>query len=222
MTLRTGTSRSGAIHRYYTCSTCARQGKSACKGRSIRMDRLDTLVVDHIAGRLLQPDRLAAMLASLAHRRTSKQEAAAAHTAALEKEAQEATERLRRLYRLVEDGIDSSEGMLGDRIRTLKSDAARAQAALERLRSARNPAVDLSPTMIEGFGRAMRLNLTSGRVQFRKAYLAAIVDRVEVDDNVIRIVGRKDALEQAILGSGARPVVRSFGRRWRTGKDSNL
>ena len=32
MTLRTGKT---GRYRYYTCSTCARQGKSACKGRSI-------------------------------------------------------------------------------------------------------------------------------------------------------------------------------------------
>lgn len=44
MTLRTGTSKSGRVHRYYSCSTCARQGKAACKGRSIRMDKLDCLV----------------------------------------------------------------------------------------------------------------------------------------------------------------------------------
>ena len=30
MTLRTGTSQNGIVHRYYTCSTCARKGKSAC------------------------------------------------------------------------------------------------------------------------------------------------------------------------------------------------
>lgn len=31
MTLRTGTSSTGKIHKYYTCSICARQGKTACK-----------------------------------------------------------------------------------------------------------------------------------------------------------------------------------------------
>jgi site-specific DNA recombinase len=46
MTLRTGTSQNGVVHRYYTCSVCARKGKSACKGRSIRMDKLDGLVTD--------------------------------------------------------------------------------------------------------------------------------------------------------------------------------
>lgn len=43
MTLRTGTSKTGAIHRYYACSTCARKGKTVCKGRSIPMAKLDVV-----------------------------------------------------------------------------------------------------------------------------------------------------------------------------------
>src|SRR5260370_6069407 len=49
MTLRTGTSQNGVIHRYYTCSTCVSKGKSVCKGRSIRMGTLDELVTVHLA-----------------------------------------------------------------------------------------------------------------------------------------------------------------------------
>ena len=44
MTLRIGTSKTGKVHKYYTCSTCARQGKKVCRGRSIKMDKLDDLV----------------------------------------------------------------------------------------------------------------------------------------------------------------------------------
>lgn len=55
MTLRTGTSKTGTIHRYCTCSSCARQGKTACKGRSIGLAwsdrrRLDDIVVWHSFG----------------------------------------------------------------------------------------------------------------------------------------------------------------------------
>ena len=57
MTLRTGTSKSGKVHRYYTCSTAARVGKTGCKGRSIAMAKLDTLVTSHLADRLLGPNR---------------------------------------------------------------------------------------------------------------------------------------------------------------------
>jgi hypothetical protein len=58
MTLRTGTSQNGVVHRYYTCSVCARKGKSACKGRSIRMDKLDGLVTDQLVDRLFIPSGL--------------------------------------------------------------------------------------------------------------------------------------------------------------------
>ena len=69
----------------------------------------------------------------------------------------------------------------------------------------------------------MREKLTTGEVPFRKAYLGSIVDRVEVDDHAIRIVGRKDVLEQAVLANGdSAAPVRSFVRKWRTRQDSNL
>jgi hypothetical protein len=43
---------------------------------------------------------------------------------------------------------------------------------------------------------------------------------VEVDDGEIRIVGRKDVLERAVLANGAPvPRVRSFVRKWRTVQD---
>jgi hypothetical protein len=65
MTLRTGTSPSGEAHRYYSCSTSGRMGKSACRGRAIRMDTLDALVTDNLIEELLRPDRLTATLSSL-------------------------------------------------------------------------------------------------------------------------------------------------------------
>ena len=61
----------------------------------------------------------------------------------------------------------------------------------------------------------MREHVTSGEVSFRKAYVGAIVDRIEVDDREIRLLGRKDVLEQCAVG-GAKPagVVRSAVRGW--------
>lgn len=72
MTLRTDTSKTGAVHRYYACSTCARKGKTVCKNRSIPMAKLDTLVTTHVTERLLQPERLAMILSSLSLRRAER------------------------------------------------------------------------------------------------------------------------------------------------------
>jgi site-specific DNA recombinase len=49
-----------------------------------------------------------------------------------------------------------------------------------------------------------------------------VVDRVEVDNHTIRIVGDKATLEQVIAGDqNANPDVRSFVREWRARHDSN-
>lgn len=222
MTLRTGTSRSGTIHRYYTCSKSARAGKCACKGRSIRMDKLDSLVTDHLVDRLLDPQRLGAMLSTLASRRAAKAATVDERIAILEKEVSETDDRLRRLYKLVEDGVTEQDDILKDRLTALKADRERAHSALERARECVRPSVDIGPTQIARFGETMRQRLTTGEVPFRKAWIGAIVDRIEVDDHQIRIVGRKDVLEAAVAADGGpMPWVRSFVRKWRARLESN-
>jgi hypothetical protein len=49
-----------------------------------------------------------------------------------------------------------------------------------------------------------------------------VVDRVEVDDQAIRIVGDRATLEQALAGDqNANPNVRSFVRKWRATADED-
>jgi site-specific DNA recombinase len=222
MTLRTGTSRTGDVYRYYTCSTQARAGKAGCKGRSIRMDKLDALVTDHLAERLLTPDRLSELLMTLAERREAKAAVADQRIAALEKEAADADDRLRRLYRLIEDGFAVMDEPLKERITALQEARDRAKAALERARSGARSIFRISPHLIERFAETMRDNLRNGDVSFRKTYVGSIVDRIEVDDAEVRIMGRKDLLEEAVIASsGARGVVRSSVRGWLGDLDSN-
>ena len=199
MTLRTGTSQNGVIHRYYTCSTCARKGKSACKGRSIRMDKLDRLVTDHLVEKLFHPDRLAGILASLTARRAEKVESVNRRVMALQREATDAEEKLKRLYRLVEEGLTDLDDVLKDRITNLKADRDRAKAALDAAKDQIAPAIRIDPALIERFGRSMREKFTAGSVPFRKAYLQSLIDAVEVDDRQIRIRGSKEVLERAIM-----------------------
>ena len=223
MTLRTGTSRSGRVHRYYACSTSARVGKSACKGRSIRMDKLDNVVVSQLIGRLFAPDRVREMLTELMERRAKKSIEVDGRVQALEAKAVDADERLRRLYALVEDGQSDLDDLLKQRISALRLDRQIAHETLERARGSRRGQVVLDASHVEAFGRLMRERLTTGEISFRKAYLGSIVDRVEVDDHRIRIFGRKDVLEHALVtGAGsASPGVRTSVRGWRTRRDSN-
>ena len=217
MTLRTGTSSTGTVYRYYTCSTCARKGQSACKGRSIRMDRLDGLVTDHLVEQLLHPERLSAMLSSLKTRRADKAESENKRIMTLQREATDAEDRLKRLYHLVEDGLTDLDDVLKVRLNQLKADRDRAKAALEATKSRQGAEIRIDPALIERFGRTMRENLTTGSTPFRKAYLRSLIDVIEVDDAKIRIKGRKDLLERAVLASQSSAEPRSqMSTKWRT------
>src|SRR5258708_27982606 len=105
------------------------------------MEKLDTLVADHIERRLLQPARLEETLSSVLDRREERAERRATHIAELRKRMAEADAKLKRLYDAIESGVaDLSDPMLKDRVDDLKAirdqahaDAERAQGAIERL-----------------------------------------------------------------------------------------
>jgi len=72
----------------------------------------------------------------------------------------------------------------------------------------------IEPQAAEKFCRFMRENVAFGATPFRKAYIQSVVDRIAVDDELIRIIGDKAALEQAV----ADHVMASDGIRRRLPK----
>jgi site-specific DNA recombinase len=120
MTLRTGKS---GRYRYYTCATCAQQGKAAYKGRSIPMDKLDSLVTERLADRLLTPERVGKLLEGLMQRQASKDEDHASRLTALRAKLTDAEKRLGRLYAAIEGGIaDPSDATLKERVANVKNE----------------------------------------------------------------------------------------------------
>ena len=229
MTLRTGKGSAGGVYRYYTCSTKARQGKTGCEGRSIPMDRLDQLVAGHLEDRLLQPERLETILASVLDRRQERTERRREHLAELHKRITETDQRLNRLFDAIESGVaDLDAPGLKERIAGLKAireqasaDAERAQAALDH---AGNQAV--SPDMVKTFAHAARQRIRLDGGGYRRDYLRALAQRVEVADKEVRIMGSKsELLRTLVAASGGKPGVASVQSsvlKWRTRHDSNV
>lgn len=110
MTLRTGTSKGGEVYRYYSCATCKRMGKTACPGCSIRMDKLDGLVTEHLTRRLFTTERLTELLSAIATQRAQQAAEVDGRTRALQKELSEAETKQQRLYQLVEDALADLDG----------------------------------------------------------------------------------------------------------------
>ncbi len=65
MTLRTG---KGGRYRYYACAARIQKGATLCRGCAISMATLDSVVLDHLADRLLTPERVAVVLRAYLHR----------------------------------------------------------------------------------------------------------------------------------------------------------
>ncbi|MEW6397467.1 MAG: recombinase family protein [Pseudomonadota bacterium] len=220
---RTGTNRRGKSYSYYSCAGCHRKGETACKGRHIPTGTLDEIVVSNLKQRLFAPERLAELLQTLADRRSAKSLAEDNRLVSLRHQLSETEERLKRLYRSIEDGIVELDDILRERTATLKSEHERAKAALDRARSQCGAEILIDADKIDTFSRLMTEKLDHGDVNSKKAYIRAVVSAIEVDDTAIRIIGSKDILQAVIAGKQTtNENVRGFVRKWRTRHDSNV
>ncbi len=221
MTIRTG---KGGRYRYYACSMKARQGPTACEGMAVPMDKLDDLVASHLEERLLQPDRLETILATVLDRRQERSKRRREHIAELNRRAAESEARLKRLYDAIEVGVaDLDDPALKDRIDGLKAirdqakvDAERAQAMLQHSGSQA-----VTPQMLSKLARTARQRIRLEGGGYRRDHLRALAQRVEVAEGEVRIMGSKSRLLQALVADGSVNSVPTQGLKWRTGRDSN-
>jgi hypothetical protein len=192
------------------------------------MDKLDTVVADHIEHRLLQPKRLEEILSSVLDHREERVERRTTHCAALRKRASEADAKLKRFYDAIENGVaDLSDPMLKDRIAELKAirdqaraDAERAEGAVERL----GPSI--TPHALKTFAKQARKRMRTDSGGYRRDHLRAVAQRVEVDAKEVRIMGSKSVLLRTLVAAASAKTaglsVPSFVPKWRARGDSNL
>jgi site-specific DNA recombinase len=225
MTLRTGKS---GRYRYYTCSTKSRQGETGCKGRTVPMERLDSVVAEHIEHRLLQPKRLEAVLSAVLHHRKERAVRQTTHIAELRKRAAEAEAKLKRLYDAIENGIaDVSDPMLKERVTELKSIRDQARADAERAEGALDRAgPSITPHALKTFASQARRRMRTESGGYRRDHLRALAQRIEVDAKEVRIMGSKSVLLRTLVSaSGVKSAgfgVPSFVPKWRARNDSNV
>ncbi|PXA90928.1 hypothetical protein DMC25_04190 [Caulobacter sp. D4A] len=226
MTIRTG--KNGA-YRYYACSTKARQGATGCPGMSVRMDLLDASVIDHLENRLLNPERLAAMMDNIIDRRSEWIERRHRHVADLRKRATEADQRLQRLYVSIEQGaIDPTDQSLKQRMIALKKlrdkaegDAQRAAAAIDKIMPA------LTPELLRKFAQATRDMFRDNNGAYRRDLIRAVAQKVELlSPDEARICGSRVELLRTLSSNNgvesAALALPGFAPGWRALQDSNL
>ena len=186
------------------------------------MAKLDSIIIENVKERLFTRERLTTILETLLKRQTANDRAVQDRRAALTAELAAKGEKLKRLYRAIEDGVVDLDAHLKERIETLKTELDITQASLDRITIQSETRATITRDRLEAFSKLMREKLDTGDTQTRKAYLQSVISQIEVDDDKVRIIGDKDALAAVIVGRQNQTAqVRGFVRKWRARRDSN-
>ena len=227
MTLRTSGKKGN--YRYYTCCTKARQGETGCSGRTVPMDLLNDLVVEHIEDRILVGKRLTGILSGLLERRSDEDHRVRERIAQLRRQASDADARLTRLYEAIADGIvDRTDENLKGRLAELKAirDSARADVERSEANDKDRP-IEITPDMVSRLAEDASRKLRKPNGTYSRHYVQSIAQRVEVRDDEVHIVVSQRLLLRALMAAGGvvlnrtNAEIRSFEPKWLPGPDSN-
>jgi site-specific DNA recombinase len=216
----------GGQYRYYCCSKRLKEGPMSCEGVRLPMERLDDLVMGEIAKRVLDPQRLTAMLqryiALASERDGHSKERLARHR----RDHAEAKAGITRLLELTEKGVmDVEDPELRERLigLKLKRDELAGQIAdLQKQMASSEPTI--TPEKIERLIKLLRDKLFGPEPDVRQAYARLVMSEVKVTKEEVRISGSNATLARA-ASHGTEipaPAVLSFVREWRTRHDSNV
>ncbi|MGB3739101.1 MAG: recombinase family protein [Pontixanthobacter sp.] len=214
--MTTATGKSGQ-HRYYACHTSTKGGKSECPGRWTPMDKLDDIVVESVVKKVLAPDRLSKLLEAWLDRsalgetqdRKELKSLRSRHTR-LEGESASVIKLVRNQILSPDDPQVKKE--LGQ-IAAQKRAAAADIDAIERKLA--DPAKTITPLILAKFGKLIADTMRDRNTPLRQAYVDLLISRVEVGNDVVRIMGSKTALSRAANGTPPHAVPKTE-REWCT------
>jgi len=221
MTLATGKS---GKYKYYKCTTRINKGSKACKGQNIPVDKLDTLILERMADKILIPSRIEQLLKEMRDRQKASRATEKEQIKKLTSELKKLEHKRNRLFEAVEEGILPLD-------ESLKSRAHQQQVRHQEIlieiagfrRSQHMPLNAISSKHIERFSTAMRKRLLDRKSGFGKEYLKLLVENITVEENKATITGSYDSLANALTQTkkGTHNGVPRFVPNWLPIQDSN-
>ena len=223
LTIATG---KGGRYRYYRCSRRLRRGDTACEGTSIRDEKLEAIVIDAMADRLLRPNRLQQLLANLLDDSSAAVRERQAHLKALRTERTRVDGAIQNMFDFIEQGIVSPRdsdftGRLANQ-RARRAHLEQEILLVERQLSTVERRV--TPDAVGRLGDVILAKFRSKDATTRQGYARRFIAKVEVAPNLITISGPVKPLEiAASCGPDLQaPTVPSIDREWCPEEDSNL
>ena len=218
-----GTSRSGQVYEYYKRVKRIKAGRMACVGVALPRPYVEERVTDALVAKLITKDRVLAIVQEIRNRQVQREGTEVARIASLDREAVAAEEALQNLYRLVENGIVSpNEATLKARLNTLQGLRDIAAGTWDRARAQLIEPLDVTGAEVDRFVKLMADGLRNGDIGGHKAWIASVADAIIVNDECIRIVGKKsNFIEPVKTGAPVSRSVHSSVQAWCPWPESN-
>ena len=220
MSLMTGKS---GQYRYYKCTNQRDKGKDRCSTPNIPMEKLDQLVLEHMAKRLFTLERVKPMITELHKQRKQSHAQEDQQLAELKRQIQGNSQKTANLYKAIEDGLAFDDGTK-ERLHRLKAE--RENLLIEVLAIRRNqtmPTANINHKQINSFCNALKARLLDAKSGFGRGYLKLLVDEIRVNGNQAIMQGSYENLAYAVgCSKESSKEVPSFMRIWRARDDSNV
>lgn len=202
------------------------RGETACQGTSIRDERLENIVIDALEKRLLQPDRLKALLANMLDDSSSAVRDRQAHLKALRTERTRVDGAIQNMFDFIEQGVVTArDADFASRLAAQRSRRADIESEIvlveQQLSSAERR---VTPEAVSRLGEVISQKLRSKDPVLRQGYARRFIAKVVVEPKLITITGPIKSLEMASCSDPDQiaPVVPSSAREWCRLQDSNL
>ena len=184
------------------------------------MQKLDQIVVNAISDHVLRSDRLQCLLVKWIERASQSETARREEIRQLRSRMSRLESESANVIKLVRIGrFNADDPQIATELDQIARQKNAISADIDMLERQADGQRKITPQVLEKFGRVLREKL--GReVAVRSAYVKLLVDRVEVGNHKIRIVGSKSALVRAASGAAVHKVPKAE-REWRARLDSN-
>ncbi|WP_430244920.1 recombinase family protein [Neorhizobium sp. DAR64861/K0K2] len=222
MCLGTGTSARGPVYRYYHCNTSKRKGALACAGTRISEELLDEMLLKEVLSQVLRVERLTEILGRIQEQLAQENLEGSRRLSDLQRETEISRREYENLIAIASHSADfGSDPIILEKLRSAQGHHQRNVRALEGLLVQDGQIIELTDEHIQYFSELVSKRLRAPDKMLAKAYLNAIVLKVEVDGEKVVIVGSVPDLKKRVeefttkmFDETAETKVRGYVAEW--------
>ena len=211
---------------YYRCTTKTKHGTKMCSSKAIRMDKLETLVLDTLAQQVLTPERVMVIIRELKKEVGKK---GGDSLPELQKQLDVLDYKVNNLYDAIANGtLSVNDHGLMRKMEAFREERVQVAAKIEG--AERSEAVMISridKTQVNAFTGMVQRKLMDRASKFPKDYLRLLVHEVVLTGNTVRLIGDSTSLASMVkVAAESKKLstpegVLSFSKDWRAWRDSN-